>query len=204
MGNGCRVVKPRPFDPEVRWNGTVRAGWHCHIGWMSRAITSTSELANRILTLRGERVLLSFHLAELYGVEPKRLLEAVTRNRARFPSDFMFQLSRTEWDNLKSQFATSSWGGSRKLPYAFTEQGVAMLSSVLRSPRAIAVNVEIMRAFVRLRRMVIEHADLAARLDRLEREYDAKFKVVFDAIRQLMLPTADPARPRIGFQGGTA
>src|ERR1041384_3176719 len=104
---------------------------------MSRALTTPLDLANRILTLRGERVLLSFDLAELYGVAPKRLIEAITRNRTRFPTDFMFQLDRPEWDNLKPQIATSSWGGPRKLPYAFTEQGVAMLSSVLRSPRAI-------------------------------------------------------------------
>jgi len=102
---------------------------------------------------------------------------------------------------LKSQFVISSWGGGRALPYAFTEQGVAMLSSVLRSPRAIAVNVEIMRAFVRMRRMVVEHEDLAARLDRLEKDYDVKFKVIFDAIRQLMLPPTEPPRTRIGFHG---
>jgi len=168
---------------------------------MSRALATPLNLANRILTLRGERVLLSFYLAELYGVDTKILVQAVRRNRNRFPSDFMFQLDREEWENLRSQFVTSSWGGHRWLPYAFTEQGVAMLSTVLRSPRAIAVNVEIMRAFVRLRRMVIEHADLAARLDRLERDYDMKFKVVFDAIRQLMLPPADPPHVPIGFRG---
>ena len=161
-----------------------------------------AELANRIYTIRGERVLLSFDLAELYGVEPKVLIQAVQRNRSRFPPDFMFRLETLEWANLKSQFVTSSWGGSRKPPYAFTEQGVAMLSSVLRSPRAIAVNIEIMRTFVRLRRMVIEHADLAARLDKLEREYDAKFKVVFDAIRQLMSPTPNRLPERIGFRPG--
>ncbi len=144
-------------------------------------------------------MLLSFDLAELYGVEPKVLVQSVRRNRSRFPPDFMFQLSPEEWDNLKSQFVTSSWGGVRKPPSAFTEQGVAMLSSVLRSPRAIAVNVEIMRAFVRMRRMVVEHADLAARLDRLENEYDVKFRVIFDAIRQLMLPPAEPLPARIGF-----
>jgi hypothetical protein len=166
---------------------------------MPRALDAPRHLTDRILTLRGERVLLSFDLAQLYGVQPKRLVEAVTRNRTRFPPDFMFQLDRSEWENLKSQIAASSWGGSRKPPYAFTEQGVAMLSSVLRSPRAIAVNIEIMRAFVRLRRMVVEHADLAARLDRLERDYDVKFKVIFDAIRQLMLPPAEAPRERIGF-----
>jgi hypothetical protein len=167
---------------------------------MSRALAAPLNLSNRILTFRGERVLLSFELS-LYRVEPKVLIQAVQRNRNRFPSDFMFQLEAAEWANLKSQFVTSSWGGTRKPPYAFTEQGVAMLSSVLRSSRAIAVNVEIMRAFVRLRRMVVEHADLAARLDRLERDYDAKFKVVFDAIRQLMLPAPEAQRERIGFRG---
>jgi hypothetical protein len=146
-------------------------------------------------------VLLSPDLAHLYTVEPKRLVEAVTRNRTRFPPDFMFRLDRREWDNLKSQNATSSWGGIRKPPYAFTEQGVAMLSSVLRSPRAIAVNVEIMRAFVRMRRMVVEHADLAARLDRLEKQYDVKFKVIFDAIRQLMQTPVEPRSAKIGFHG---
>ena len=111
----------------------------------------------------------------------------------------MFQLTADEWSNLKSQFVISSWGGGRHEPYAFTEQGVAMLSSVLRSPRAIAVNIEIMRAFVRLRRILAEHADLAARLDRMEQQYDDQFRAVFAAIRQLMAPP-DPTRPkRIGF-----
>jgi hypothetical protein len=168
---------------------------------MSRALVAPLDLADRILTLRGERILLSFDLAELYGVEPRVLIQAVQRNRSRFPQDFMFQLEPVEWANLKSQFVISSWGGGRARPYAFTEQGVAMLSSVLRSSRAIAVNVEIMRAFVRLRRMVIEHADLASRLDRLEQDYDAKFKVIFDAIRQLMLPPGEATRERIGFRG---
>ena len=168
---------------------------------MSRALHAAQDVSGRILTLRGERILLSLDLAQLYQVEPRALLQAVQRNRSRFPVDFMFQLDRTEWENLKSQFVISSWGGGRALPYAFTEQGVAMLSSVLRSPRAIAVNVEIMRAFVRMRRMVVEHEDLAARLDRLEKDYDVKFKVIFDAIRQLMLPPTEPPRTRIGFHG---
>ena len=168
---------------------------------VAESLTASKDLSHHIITLRGERVLLSFDLAELYGVLPKVLVQAVQRNRTRFPSDFMFQISPTEWENLKSQFVTSSWGGKRKLPYAFTEQGVAMLSGVLRSARAVSVNVEIMRAFVRLRRMVVEHADLAARLDRLERDYDGKFKVVFDAIRQLMQPPPSPPPSRIGFRG---
>ena len=156
-------------------------------------------MSRRIISIRGERVILSPDLAWLYGLEPRALNQAVSRNRSRFPADFMFQLRKSEWEKLKSQFVISSWGGQRHPPYAFTEQGVAMLSSVLRSPRAVAVNVEIMRAFVRLRRLMIEHADLAARLDRLEREYDSKFKVVFDAIRQLMVDPDDSSSKRIGF-----
>jgi hypothetical protein len=157
------------------------------------------DLPARIHVIRGERVMLSIDLATLYGVSSKALVQAVSRNAERFPSDFMFQLTRDEWSNLRSQFVTSSWGGTRYLPYAFTEQGVAMLSSVLRSPRAIAVNIEIMRAFVCLRRILTEHADLAARLDRMEQQYDEQFRAVFTAIRQLMAPP-DPTRPkRIGF-----
>lgn len=167
---------------------------------MPRALTGIEDIARRILTLRGERVLLGPDLARLYGVEIRALVQAVHRNRNRFPADFMFQLDAEEWHNLKSQFVISSWGGSRSLPYAFTEQGVAMLSSVLRSPRAIAVNIEIMRAFVRMRGMMVEHSDLALRLDQLEQEYDGKFKVIFDAIRQLMTLPDDPQRERIGFR----
>jgi hypothetical protein len=152
--------------------------------------------------------MLDADLARLYGVSPKRLNEAVRRNRDRFPDDFIFQLTREEIEeltrqidasNLRSQFATSSWGGRRYLPYAFTEQGVAMLSSVLRSVRAIQVNIEIMRAFVRLRRMVISHEEMARRVDALEKKYDAQFKVVFDAIRQLMAPP-EPRRRPVGFR----
>lgn len=125
----------------------------------------------RIFSLRGERVLISTDLARLYGVKPKALLRAVQRNKDRFPADFVFSVSPTEWANLKSQFVTSSWGGLRRaLPYAFTEQGVAMLSSVLHSPRAIDVNVEVMRTFVRLRRLAGSHADLARRFEELEQE----------------------------------
>jgi hypothetical protein len=124
----------------------------------------------------------------------------VKRNIERFPEDFMFQLNDEEFSDLKSQFVTSSWGGIRRAaPYAFTEQGVAMLSSVLRSKRAVQVNVEIMRAFVRLRRMLATHDDLARKLDALDKKYDAQFKAVFDAIRQLMAPP-EPKRRQIGFQ----
>ncbi len=151
-----------------------------------------------ILTLRGLKVLLSSDLAALYDVETKVLMQAVKRNIERFPADFMFQLDEDEWANLRSQFVTSSRGGTRYAPYAFTEQGVAMLSSVLRSERAIKVNIEIMRAFVRLRRLLSENAELATKLATLERRYDQQFKTVFDAIRQLMAPAESSKRP-IGF-----
>lgn len=154
---------------------------------------------SRIHTLRGLRVMLSSDLAHLYGVEPRALLQAVKRNRGRFPGDFMFQLTAAECRILKSQIVISSWGGARRArPYAFTEQGVAMLSSVLRSPRAVSVNVEIMRAFVRLRRAASSVADLARKIEGMERRYDARFRTVFQAIHELMVPVASPRR-RIGF-----
>ena len=138
-------------------------------------------------------------LAELYGVETRALVQAVKRNIDRFPSDFMFQLNKDEFADLRSRIVTSSWGGRRTAPYAFTEQGVAMLSSVLRSSRAVQVNVEIMRAFVRLRRMLESHVELARKLEALERKYDRQFKVVFDAIREIMAPELPPKRRQIGF-----
>lgn len=155
------------------------------------------DLLGRILLLREQRVMLSGDLAALYAVEPRVLMQAVKRNLERFPEDFMFQLTPGEWHNLKSHFVISSWGGSRVPPHAFTEHGVAMLSSVLRSERAVQVNIEIMRTFVRLRRILAENADLARRLDELEQHYDEQFKTVFDALRQLMAPDK-PSRP-IGF-----
>jgi len=171
---------------------------------MARAALVRLEPAHverRILLLRGERVMLDADLAALYGVPTKALVQAVKRNHERFPADFMFALTREEDIGLRSQIVTSKpgRGGRRTLPYAFTEQGVAMLSSVLRSRRAVAVNVEIMRAFVRLRAMLAGHADLARKLDALEKKYDAQFRVVFDAIRELMTPAGKPKRP-IGFE----
>ncbi len=158
------------------------------------------RIENRIFLVRCQRVMLSTDLAALYGVEPRALVQAVKRNSARFPEDFMFQLDSAEFADLKSQIVISSWGGMRRArPYAFTEQGVAMLSSVLKSQRAVQVNVEIMRAFVRLRRMLSSNADLARKLAELERRYDAQFKVVFDAIRELMAPPKKPQRS-IGFR----
>jgi hypothetical protein len=162
-------------------------------------LVPVERIERSILLIRGQKVMLSTDLADLYQVEPRVLVQAVKRNIARFPQDFMFQLTEEEYSNLKSQIVISSWGGVRRArPYAFTEQGVAMLSSVLRSQRAIQVNIEIMRAFVRLRRMLASHADLARKLDALERKYDAQFKVVFDAIRELMKPPESKKRP-IGF-----
>ena len=164
-------------------------------GANSRAVA----VETRIRVIRGHRVLLDADLAVLYGVSTKRLNEAVRRNASRFPLDFMFQLSSDEGGSLRSQIATSTRGGRRYEPYAFTEHGVAMLATVLRSTRAIAVSVEIIRAFVRLRRVQREHAELAVRLDKLEAKYDASFKDVFDAIRALMQPASPPRRP-IGFR----
>jgi len=157
------------------------------------------HIEENIYLIRGHKVMLSTHLAGLYGVEARALVQAVKRNIERFPADFMFQLSEKEFADLKSQIVISSWGGSRRArPYAFTEQGVAMLSSVLRSKRAVQANVQIMRAFVRLRRLLATHADLARRLDILEQKYDSQFRVVFDAIRALMREDEKPKR-KIGF-----
>ena len=159
------------------------------------------NIHQRILTIRRHRVMLDEDLAELYGIPTKVFNQAVQRNAERFPDDFMFQLSREEADSLRSQIVTlkTERGKHRKyLPFAFTEQGVAMLSGVLRSQRAVQVNIAIMRAFVRMRRMLLSHGDLARKVDALERTYDAHFRVVFDAIRALMGPPKTPRR-RIGF-----
>jgi hypothetical protein len=163
-----------------------------------------APLDSRIRSFRGQKVMLDADLAELYGVPTKALVQAVKRNPARFPPDFMFSLTAQEVANLKSQFVTSSsasrgWGGRRTAPYAFTEQGVAMLSSVLKSSRAVQANVEIMRAFVRLRQLALHHTELARRLNDLESKYDRQFKVVFDAIRELMTPPSPTPKRRIGF-----
>jgi hypothetical protein len=174
-----------------------------------------SVIQSRILTLREQRVMLDADLAQLYGVETRVLVQAVKRNLARFPDDFMFQLSGEEFAALRSQSVISNTegrGGRRTAPYAFTEQGVAMLSSVLGSPRAIAVNIEIMRTFVRVRHLAATHGDLAKRLTELEDKTEAlamshdafsrntrnQLKQVFDALRELMTPPDPPKRP-IGF-----
>ncbi len=165
----------------------------------TQALLPAERIEHAILVVRGERVMLDKDIAALYGVETKNLIKAMKRNLDRFPIDFMFQLTPEEVEILRFQFGTSSWGGRRFLPYAFTEQGVAMLSSVLRSERAVRVNIEIMRAFVRLRREMTSRADLVRRFDELEKKYDGQFTVVFDALRQMMEPTKRGTR-RIGFQ----
>jgi hypothetical protein len=165
-------------------------------------VVPAKRIARSILVIRNRKVLLDADLAALYGVRTKALVQAVKRNPERFPEDFMFRLTSDEFDRLRSRTVTSkNRGGRRYPPYAFTEQGVSMLSSVLNSPRAIAVNIEIMRVFVRVRRMTATHAHLARKLDELEKRYDAQFKVVFEAIRELMAPPAPRAR-RVGFRAG--
>jgi ORF6N domain len=162
-------------------------------------VVPLERIEKAIFFLRGHKAMLSTHLAELYEVEPRALVQAVKRNIERFPPDFMFQLSKVEFENLKSQIVTSNWGGLRRAaPYAFTEQGIAMLSSVLNSRRAVQVNIEIMRAFVRLRELMATHKDLVRRLNKMEKKYDAQFRLVFDAIRELTAPPT-PKKRKIGF-----
>lgn len=169
-------------------------------------------ITQRILVIRAQKVLLDSDLAVLYGVETRRLNEQVRRNRARFPADFIFELSVTEFADLKSQSATSSWGGRRKLPLAFTEHGAIMAATVLNTPRAVEVSVYVVRAFVQLRELAGSHRELAKRLDDLEQKTEAlalnqdafsrntraQLKQVFDALRDLMTPPDPPKRP-IGF-----
>ena len=164
----------------------------------TKSLISSAKVENLILRIRGHNVMLDKDLADLYKVETKYLSRQVTRNIDSFPRDFMFVLTNKEFENLRCQFGTSRWGGRRYLPRAFTEQGVAMLSSVLRSKRAIKVNIEIMRTFVKLREMLASNAQLSRKLNALERKYDTQFKVVFDAIRQLMTPPA-AKKKQIGF-----
>ena len=181
------------------------------------AVVPMERITQAILLIRGHKVMLDSDLAELYGVATKVLIQAVKRNQDRFPEDFTFQLSSEEFEllrrqngtsSLRSQFVTSNpdaestrtaRGGRRYAPYVFTEQGIAMLSSVLHSERAIHVNIEIMRAFVRLRQLLATNAELARKLATLERKYDAQFKIVFDAIRELMTPPEPKKKRPIGF-----
>ncbi len=175
---------------------------------IEKKLTLPDEIVmEKIHLIRGKKVMLDEDLAELYDVETKRLNEQIKRNIARFPEDFMFQLSRKEFDNLKSQIATSSWGGRRKLPYAFTEQGVAMLSGVLHSDRAIKVNIHIMRVFSQMRKILASHKEILKKLEEQERkdiEQDDKIMIILEYIKQLEKARQDEVefkdRPRIGFK----
>src|SRR3989344_7560899 len=210
-----RRINPenRTHRGRKRGQGAINSGsWHMA---EKRLMIPRERVEQHIFLIRGQKVMLSSHLAELYGVEPRALIQAIKRNRDRFPDDFMFQLTWDETSHLKSQSVISKGPDTtvsrsqsvilkrgrniKYLPYAFTEQGVAMLSSVLRSRRAVLVNIEIMRAFVRLRQIVASNDDLARKLAALERKYDAQFKVVFDAIRGLMAPSETPRKRPVGF-----
>lgn len=167
----------------------------------SRSIIPAERIEQAICLIRGQKVMLDRDLSALYAVETRALVQAVKRNINRFPEDFMFQLTQEEFEHWRSQIVMSNPAAKmalRRAPYAFTEQGVAMLSSVLRSERAVQVNVEIMRAFVKLREILGSHKDLARKLTALEKKYDQQFKVVFDAIRQLMTPP-ETAKRQMGF-----
>jgi len=166
---------------------------------MVKDLVSQKAIANKILLVRGCKVMLDKSLAELYRVETKALVQAVKRNKERFPKDFMFQLTEQEAASLRSQIVTSSWGGRRYMPYVFTEQGVAMLSSVLNSRLAIKVNIQIMRTFVRINAMLISHKDLQRKIATMEKKYDQQFRVVFEAIKQLIREEEKP-KAKIGFR----
>lgn len=167
---------------------------------MPKALATQPEVATLIHVVRGHRVILDSDLATLYDVPTKVFNQAIKRNADRFPDSFRFQLTREEFDNLRSQIVTSSsaYGGRRYLPYAFTEHGALMAANVLNSPQAIKMSVALVEAFIRLRQMALSVEDLARKVGALERRYDDQFKVVFDAIRQLIAPP-DPPKRQIGF-----
>jgi len=170
---------------------------------MNKHISLPDEIiVNKIYIIRGQKVMLDRDLSELYGVETKRLKEAVRRNIERFPEDFMFELREGELENLRSQFASSSWGGSRYLPMAFTEQGVAMLSSVLNSTQAIEGNIRIIRIFTKMREVLSTHKDILLKLEQLERKvnkHDDDIQLIFKALKQLFNPPTPPRR-KIGYK----
>jgi hypothetical protein len=166
---------------------------------LSNSIIPAERIQQSIYYLRGEKVMLSPDLAILYGIEPRSLVQAVKRNIERFPEDFMFQLSENEFENLKSQIVISSWGGMRRAkPYAFTEQGIAMLSSVLRSKQAVEVNIAIMRTFVQLRRILADNALLRRKIESLEKKYDEQFQQVFAVLKAMVAEDQKP-KPQIGY-----
>ncbi len=161
-------------------------------------IIPASNISSIIYLIRGQKVMLDRDLADLYGVETKRLKEQVRRNIERFPEDFMFELSKSESANLRSQIATSSWGGVRYSPMAFTEHGILMLSSVLKSDRAIQVNIQIMRVFAKTRQWINDSADLRREIEELRQETDGKFRIVFQTLEQLLTEESKPKK-KIGF-----
>ena len=166
---------------------------------MANDLIVSEVIEQKIYLIRAQKVMLDRDLALLYNIETKNLNKAVKRNLNRFPKDFMFQLNKNEFKNLKFQFGTSRWGGTRKLPYVFTEHGIAMLSSVLNSDRAIAVNIQIIRTFIKLRQLLGTHKDLLEKIEKMEKGYDRQFRIVFDIIRELNNPI-DKKRKQIGFK----
>jgi len=165
---------------------------------MRKVLVPQETIEQKIILVRGHKVMLDKDLAKLYGVTTSNLNKAVTRNLHRFPEDFMFRMSKSEFNNLIFHFGTSSWGGVRKAPRVFTEHGILMLSSVLKSKRASQVNIQIMRTFVKLRKMLVDHRQLLKKIEDMEKCYDSQFKIVFEAIRQLMSVPEKPKR-NIGF-----
>jgi hypothetical protein len=165
---------------------------------IQKSVIPTEKIASMIYLIRSQKVMLDRDLAELYGVQTKVLKQAVRRNSDRFPSDFMFELTKKEFENLRSQIVTSSWGGTRYKPMAFTEQGVAMLSGILNSDRAIDVNIAIMRAFVQLRHVVIEHAELKREVEALRKQTEERFEIVFTVLDKLVSDGESPGK-KIGF-----
>jgi hypothetical protein len=161
-------------------------------------IVSIENISGLICIIRGKKVMLDQDLATLYGVETKRLKEQVRRNIERFPEDFMFELSKKEYENLRSQIATSSWGGARYAPMVFTEHGILMLSSVLKSNKAIQVNIQIMRAFIKMRQLVFENAELRKEIEKLKADVDGKFRIVFETLEQLLSVESKPPK-KIGY-----
>ncbi len=172
---------------------------------MAKSMAIPDErIINKIYLIRGQKVMLDRDLAEMYGVETRALNQAVKRNGKRFPGDFMFQLTKRELENLKSQIVTSSWGGSRKPPLAFTEQGVAMLSSVLNSETAIEVNIRVIRVFTRIREAILTHKDILLKVEQMEKKmtkHDDEIQMIFEALKELLNPPQEPRTP-IGFKIG--
>jgi len=164
----------------------------------TKILIPQKRIENKILIIRGHKVMLDRDLADLYGVETRYLTRQVRRNQDRFPDDFLLTITQQEFANLKCHFGTSSWGGTRKLPFAFTEHGVLMLSSVLNSKRAIQVNIQIVRTFTKLRELMATHKDLRHKIESMEKKYDHQFRIVFEAIKKLFDPPEKP-KGHIGF-----